>query len=195
MVLKKINAEISDIQWIAPLRDSLRSVMIATPKLMAVLNLDTEVKSTEFLDGRRIVKYSKSIDPHLILQNLTEGRTSLVYTTGIGISTKTFTQRSNSILSSHLDIPSNTWIVAENPSSSYDPFSNTVQRSNESQVLQFSFTGMGVKNGIQLKPDTQVQLNSKFVFTLHPTKLGYATLTELETNQTQEVRGFNVRDL
>ncbi len=190
---------LSNIKWVAPIAGHPEQLLAESSQSLALINTSTHTILSSFdLTGFHVDKVSKIIDPHLFLRG-SDGETfKLVYVEGSQVKAKTFYPRdnvffsANHILTSTLDLAKNTWSFVDTNYSQPGLFDDINEIRENRTYKSYRMSDKLAISKLPVASQVQVQLAEKFIFALHPSEIGYATRTDVNSGEEIPARYFNI---
>jgi hypothetical protein len=174
---------LTDIKWLAPVRGDTDKFMTVSSGKISLFQVSTQtIIDQQDIDNTDVVKYSKSIDPHVLTA---EGNLlKLHYVEGAALQTRQVTKQIYFLIASRLDKTGNTWSIVNSNSSSV--------KKNRT-VKQWRFSDMLALSEVPLRDESKLELASHSVFQLFPSPMGYALNLDLFKTTNAEIKNFNLK--
>ena len=204
------------INWLAPLREDKDRFIYKSNTQVGIINLKTkEIESSERVYNSHIRKLSRTVDPHIIVEDQQERLTYYAKITKQTnkdgsekvssklLSRSQFNTKNKVALISHLDLQTDTWLVVNSTEQNYEYYSfghnNTYYRYNDinqdkgkRRVVKFRFSdGLPLLDS-NLPENATLTLSQTYAFALFPSELGYAKRIELESGKETIIKQFNL---
>ena len=200
--LTVFDSGLANILWLAPIAGT-NLVMVRNSSKIALIDMGTNNIVSEFsMADYTVEKYSKMDTPHILLRKASASRSDrddliVVYAEGNLLKSKTLHLMKKSILSSRLNLTKDTWTLIDTTYSyeyryrggtvyDYSDFyreNRELKRYRFSDLLAQKIMGIGTE---------QTQLSQNFLFSLFPSKLGYATRYNINNGEKIELKRFNM---
>lgn len=196
-------SNIRNILWLAPIPGNHEQILVRNQSKIYLLNMYTQTILAEFsLTDYEVVKYSKLENPHLLLRKITSGaeRNDLivVYIDSSELKTKTLHGMKKAILSSRLNLAKDSFTILDTEyyntyygTKSITLFDYSDYTKESRSLTRYRFSDMLSERNISLG-NQQTSLSQNFLFSLFPSKLGYATRYDLVNGQQVEMKRFNM---
>lgn len=196
---RRVAAGLTEVAWMAPLRDRPRSMIVKSLDTISVIDIDTAAVSAVSIKGQVVERYSRQLDPHILVRSgERQGSDLLVYWVDQGvIATKKLSERRATVLRSFLDVTgANRWVFAETAETqNYVIWRDPEEARNSRRVLRYEWKQLLNSQDVVLADGTQVEVTPSFVFALYPYRAGYAVWRDLNTDEEKAIKGFNIGDL
>jgi hypothetical protein len=205
LIYTRLDTTLTEMSWVAPIPGSPNLAFIRSKDKISMIDLTTGTLTSQPTEGWVVEKYSKIKDPHIVLRKTYDFHTSanvdverrIFYVEGGALKSKALTKNFNFIINSHLDIKKGQWNVTKaSVVKEYDLFNSYNGPSFEGR----SFTRLRLNDllsviDVKIDNSATVDMAGDYLFSLFPSKMGYATKTDLETNKTTSMRNFNIKYL
>lgn len=194
-VYTRFNTTLTDIKWVAPIRGQANKVFVAANDKLAIVDVVNQtVDSTVDVETDNIIKYSKSLDGHVLTQQWAtwnrEAEIKIWYVSGAQILSKSVFYQANFVTHTRLDIANDNWSIVDAQRSAYNREIPADKRNRV--VKQWRFSDL-LAVYIEKVPDrAKLELASRSVFALYPNKLGWAINYDLLNLTKQEAKHFNI---
>jgi hypothetical protein len=194
------------INWVAPIPEDSKLVLVHSKdslgglEKLAVIDLTTQkIVAVEDLTGWRLEKYSKAVNPHIILREdkwqANPNSLKIMSVENGKIKARILNNRANRIMISELDLKKDQWSIVDSSKTTTHLFNDIDEVKENRSFVRYNFaSGVAVKS-MALPSGAQLQLGQAFAFALFPTKLGFALRYDLTTEETKESRLFNLDSL
>ncbi len=181
------------IEWLAPVRGDSDRVLVASSDAVNLVNVTTHtVEQTLSVRSSHIVKYSKSVDPHILIKNYSTGKLQVVYVQGGAIQTKDVYYDSNLILQSRLDLVNDNWSFVD--ATKPEVYDYSVPAEMQGRVINsYQFSSLLAVSTEKVPDKTKLESASQSVFALYTSSpLGYAVNFDLLSGQKGVIKNFNL---
>lgn len=180
------------INWVAPIPNKADLVMVKTSTSLSVLDIvQRSVIATKDISGLQMLKLSKDFDPHYLGKG-DDGSLHLFYFDGTKIQEVIQQRPEQYTLSSHLNVSENYWSMVTSDSVSRSWTNDEDEWTEQRHWRRFRLSDLLSSQVIKLPDLAQLHMNSKFVFALHPSELGWAERYN-QDRTVQEAKFFNFR--
>ncbi len=186
----------SKINWIAPVPGRPDRLLIKTStKAILYDHLTQSVIQDLDLNSSDIMKLSKSVDPHIVLQT---GNTTfkLIYTDGNTLRVKNFEteDKVDPLLHSDLDLKNDWWTYISLKNFYGNSYFNDVnQELEQRQLVRFRISDKLVMQNKAVADHAQIKLGIDYFFALYPSVLGKAEKYSILTEDISLMKGFNLK--
>jgi hypothetical protein len=186
---------LTNIKWVAPVRGEQNKMLVVSDKALSIVDTDKKsVIETLAIQNRDIVKYSKSIDPHVLISSDDGTEITVVYASDLKILKKSIQFQTWHMVDSRLDLQNNTWDLINITESTYGSYGVPWYLKNR-VLKQWRFTDL-LATGFEKLPDlASFQIMKGSLFVLLPSALGYAYSFDVSQNKRVENKAFNLRYL
>lgn len=185
-----LNVGLADIKWIAPVRGQPDLVLVSTGTSLSVLNIQTRaiVSGPKTVTGQ-IIKYSKSVDAHVIARVNLGSSITVHYVEGGVLKERTKAQISSLVTHSRLDTVADRWtlILAHGGGDR-----NVPREVRNREVMSWRWSDWLSQGNFNIANWAKIEITPKSAFVLHPSKLGWAQNYDLVSKRVQDEKGFNV---
>lgn len=199
-VFSTITTPYNQMVWLSPVAGSPDQVLIHSNEDKLVLfdtSAETALDEVDLSDDvYRILKYSKTLDSHIIVQRKSyKNPAELFYVKNSQIKVRSLSSITTQFMHSHLDLQNDRWTLISSGRDSQSKYNTLDEFQIQRNVSQYQFSTM-LSIGQQRLPDqAKLKLASNFIFALFPSELGYATRIDVLSGEQRELKLFNVKHI
>lgn len=203
-VMTQIPSTLTEMSWVAPVRGYDNLVMIKSAGKLTLMNLDTQAVTSIDTDDWVVEKYSKTKDAHVVMRKsynfLADANGNLerrLYYVEAGVlKSKVLTKNFKFIISSHLDLKRGFWNVTKaTVIDELDLYNSYLDFKEGRSFTRIRTSDLLSVIDTDIAKDATIEIGNDFLFSLYPSPMGYATRTEIDSNQVSYIRNFNVQDM
>jgi hypothetical protein len=194
-----------DIKWISAVANN--TILYQNKDALVLYDYVTKtiLDQKNYPDKYTTAAYGKTSDPHVIYKKHLLNRFLIAYVDGAEIKSKEVLnhQGAEALYQSRLDLNQNHWsfistegrfLEFNQSENSEDGFLDSFSISKDNRTaVSYRFSDFLVIANTELPDDTKLKRTQNHVFTLFPSKLGYAEKIDVFSSRTEVLRNFNIR--
>ncbi len=180
----------SAINWIALLETQTDWVIYANSSSIGVLNISTGVIQETVLNNLEPVLYSKSVDPHLIVQDTTNtSHFDMFFVENQSLQTRGLSKQVY-IIDSFLSQSEGVWNILTASDFSFDFLAGSITYTNKT-LKSFRLSDLVSRANLKIADKAEILISANHFLSLFPSDMGYATSTRIDDGKIQEAKYFN----
>lgn len=191
-VYSRFTTNLSEINWVGPVPGT-QQVLLKMPGRLALVDTAAHSILSNYTMNEAVHKTSKRRDPHVLLS--WNNDLKLAYVQGSQIQVRSLFRQNYSILTSNLDLGADLWTVADASFTSKVLYNDLNEVKSARQLKRYRFSDMLTVFARKIPDQSQVQVSNNFAFALFPSELGYAVRYDLSSENTRELKLFNVQHI
>lgn len=185
------------IRWLAPVRGEPDQILVRSEGRISLIDLSThaELAFELFDEAKVVVNTSKVRDAHVIL--VKQRVAKLVFAQHSLLEARDKVLDEGLLLSSVLNLDIGRWTYLDSTARNVDYRRSAGWEMNSPngfkqsrQIHRQSLSGRSFRP-LRVANEPEVEMTSSSLFQLFPSKLGYATYTDLETGEIKKITMFN----
>ncbi|MCB0366297.1 MAG: hypothetical protein H6624_16440 [Bdellovibrionaceae bacterium] len=185
------------MRWLAPVPGKPDQVLVRAQTRVALFDLNTQTVLSEMAidpDEVRVRKYSRHLDPHIILNKEYRGKeATLIYVADNEVKSRAIFHTNSNFMLSRLSLADDSWTYVT-VDREYPAWNNTLNEVRETRSLRrYGFSSMLAQQQKSLPDKARLKLAPDYVFALFPSELGYAVRYGVDSDEKRELKLFNLR--
>lgn len=204
LVYEKIPTTLVEMSWLAPVNGQPNLVMIRSKEKISIFDLVAKTELSIPTENWVVEKYSKIKDAHIVMRptydyddsSVSNLERRLFYVDAGQLKSKSLNKNYKFILNSHLDLKRGYWsVVKSNTVKEWDVYNSYNGRYTNRTFARVRFDDLLTTIDTDIDDSATVEIANDFLFSLFPSPMGYATRTDIESNKSNILKNFNIKDL
>ncbi|MCB0384924.1 MAG: hypothetical protein KDD43_05995 [Bdellovibrionales bacterium] len=187
------------MRWMAPIPGKPEQVLVRAKTRVALFDLNTQAVISEMTvdpDEVRVRKYSRHVDPHIILNTEYHSKeATLIYVADNQVKSRAGFHTNSNFMLSRLNLGDDSWTYVT-VDREYPAWNNALNEVRETRALRrYGFSSLLAQQQKALPDKARLKLAPDYVFALFPSELGYAVRFGVNTEEKRELKLFNLRHI
>ncbi len=194
----KFASGLKGISWVAPFPDQPDLVFVKSVDTLSIVDILQKTVVSMDISNFVVDKLSKGIQPHVVVKEdtlLSNPKSFIAYPDSTQVHLVKVPDQDRSILLSHLDLAKNRWISILGPLSETSVYNDANQKLKNRTLQIFEFSTLKGIGNKALPDQAKLHPSSSFILAMFPSELGYAVRYDMTSDETREIRLFNLGDL